>query len=260
MKRMGRKNLTLVAFYGPKPDPFVQLVDTLQTTLHSKLGTAFSAYMRQQVHATIVGLEGWRAGVEVFNSNRAPASSKHSAMDLRGLFDFMQQMPPLKIRIGGFDALGIYPFTSRGLHPYIRSFAFRDAQAVIMGWPVAAASFPLTLDLMRRECRRYNVFHKHHRLKDDIDNDFYLVLGQVDRNAVSEEKVEYVQKILRQLLADRTPLDLLMRPEDLSVVAYSDTQLPIAGSVRYSLAEAQTKIEELMLLYEERATVQIRDE
>jgi hypothetical protein len=260
MKRMGRKNLTLVAFYGPKPDPFVQLVDTLQTTLHSELGSAFSAYMREQVHGTIIGLEGWREGMEVFNSNTSLVSGEYSAMDLRGLFDFMNRMPPLHIRMGGFAALGIYPFTSRGMHPYLRTFAFRDALAVMMGWPVAGDSFPLTLDLLRRECGRYNVLHKYHHTKDDIDNDFFLVLGRVDRIAVSEEKIEYVQGIIRQVLADRAPLDLLMRPENLSVVAYSDTQLPIAGSIRYSIVEAQTKIEELKLLYQERATGQSRDE
>jgi hypothetical protein len=249
------RNLTLVAFYDSKPDALVKLVDMLQTGLRSGLGSAFSAYTVEQVHATIVGLEGWRIGAQVFNANMVQVNGKPSAMDLRGLFRFMQEITPFRIRIGGFAAQKIYPFASRGLHPYIRSIAINGSLAVLMGWPVTREAYPMTLDSLRRECAHYNVLHKYHQKKGDIDNDFFLVLGQVAHGSISDEKAEHVQDALRQHLAKREPLDLVIQPEDLSVVTYTDARLPAAGSVRYSLSDAFDRVEELILLYGEDSTI-----
>ncbi len=58
-------DLTLVAFHCPKPDPLSQLVDYLQVNLYSELGSAFSPYAADQVHATMIGLEGWREAAGV---------------------------------------------------------------------------------------------------------------------------------------------------------------------------------------------------
>jgi len=249
-------NLTLVAFYDSKPEPLVQLVDALQSALHSGLGSAFSAYTVEQVHATIVGLEGRRLDAEAINANLIQATGKPSVMDLGGLFRFMQQIRPFHVRIGSFAAQKTYPFASRGLHPYNRSFAINGSLAALMGWPVAGESYPLTLDSLRRECTRYNVLHKYHQKEGDIDNDLFLVLGQIERGSISDEDVEHVQDALRQHLAQREPLDLVIRPEDLSVVAYTDARLPSAGSVCYSLPDAFARVEELTLLYSEYLTIQ----
>jgi len=226
VQRSKKKELTLVAFYGSKPDPLVQLVDNVQACLRSELGPAFSAYAIEQVHATMIGLEGWRVGDEMPDSN----------INLVGLLKFIQEMPPFWVRFGGFGATCVYPFTSRGLHPYLRSFTINGSLAVMMGWPVLDNSYPMTLDAMRRECKRYNILYKYHQNESDIDNDFFLVLGRVERETILEEKTEDMQNSLRQLLAERKPLDLLVRPDDLSVVSYTDTQLPTSSSVRYSLS------------------------
>lgn len=244
-------NLTLVAFHGSKPDPLAQLVDVLQVALHSELGPAFSPYAMDQVHATILGLEGYRVGVDVFHAHMLQVFPGSLEMDLRDLLRFAQDLPPFLVRIGGFIAAGDYPFTSRGLHPYARSFSMNRSSAVMVGWPVAGDAYPMTLDSLRKACRRYNVLHKYYQKEEDVDNDLFLVLGRVERESISMQKVEIVQGILRQLLANREPLDLLLRSEDLSVVAYSDPQLPMESSVRYSLAEAFDRVEELKLLYRE---------
>ena len=120
-----------------------------------------------------------------------------------------------------------------------------------MGWPVADESYPLTLDSLRQECRRYNVLHKYYQNEDDIDNDFFLILGHVALGSVADKIVEQVQDALRQHLASAEPLDLVIKPEELSVVAYTDTQLPAGDSVRYSLADAYDKVQDLTLLYNE---------
>lgn len=247
-------NLTLVAYYGTKPDPLKQIIRLLQTALGSGLGPGFFPYAVDQVHATIVGLEGWRDGAEVFNSNTAQAASRHSAMNLHGLFQFMQGMPPLHIQIGGYSPSSNYPFTSRGLHPYLRSFSLNGTLAVMMGWPAADSAYPMTLDALRRRGRQYGILHKYHWNETDVDNDLFLVLGRVERKFVSEEKAETMQGALRQLLADQEPLDLEIRSEDISVVAYMDTQLPTASSVRYSLSEALASVDTLKHLYDQQSS------
>jgi hypothetical protein len=203
----------------------------------------------------MIGLEGWRVGRHVFSPNAVQACGASSPMDLSGLFRFIKEMHPFCIQIGGFVAHGSYPFTSRGLHPSIRSFGIDGSMAVVMGWPVADTSYPMTLDSLRRECKRYNVLHKYHQKEDDVDNDFFLVLGRVERTMLSEEKLEVVQVRLRRLLAEQEPLHVLLMPDDLSVIAYTDTQLPVSSSVKYSLVDALPQVEELKLLYHERVDV-----
>ncbi len=254
-------DLTLAAFYGPKPGPFSDLIDFLQAALKSRLGTAFLPYALEQVHATIVGLEGWRNGLDVFNTNANLDTRDLVVMDLEGLFLSLRRVPPLHIRLGGFVAGQAYPFTSRGLHPYYRSFTLNGPLAVAMGWPVAGKSYPLALDVLRREFRQYNIVHKYHRRPDDIDNDFFFVLGLINRSVLTEGKFEEVQDELRLLMSGREPLALVVRPDDLSVVAYMDTQLSPSTSVRYSIDQALVKLDDLKLLYPKtRASYQAQTE
>ncbi len=48
---------TLVAFYGEKREPLASLIGDLQEAIARELGTAFTSYAPEQVHATIIGLE-----------------------------------------------------------------------------------------------------------------------------------------------------------------------------------------------------------
>jgi hypothetical protein len=255
MQTREKMELTLVAFHGSKPEPLAELINLLHSALDSQLGSAFIGYTIDQVHATIIGLQGRRVRPEILKTNAVDVNNVSSAINLEGLFLFLQEIPPLHIQMGGYSSLNTYPFTSRGLHPYIRSFAINDTLAVSMGWPVAGDLYPMTLDSLRRDCKQFNALHKYHRKIDDIDNDFFIVLGHVDPESVSKEKAASVQSALRQLLAEQEPLDLVVQPDDLSVVAYIDSELPIATSVRYSLVEALVRVEELKLCYRESITV-----
>lgn len=250
---MGEMDLTLVAFYGSKTDSVAQLVETLQTELRSHLGAAFSAYELEQVHGTIVGLEGRRAGTAILNTNLSHKTGEPRAVNLGGLLRFLIDTPhlPLRIRIGGFDHSRAYPFDSRGFHPYFRSFALRGPVAVAIGWPVEGDTYPMALDALRRQCTDYNVLCNYHKEAGDIDNDFFFVLGRVDRESVTKDKAESLQNALRQLLSEREPLDIVVGRDQLSIVAYVDTQLPVASSVRYSLVQALAEVEELKRLYRE---------
>lgn len=243
--------VTLVALYGPKPPRTLELLDVVQAELAGAFGDAFTAYDVDQVHATVVGLEGYRVGPEILNTNFTRVTGERRAMDLKGLFSFLNTTPllPLRIRIGGFERARTYPFTSRGLHPYVRSFALCGPHAVTMGWPVGGIAYGGLLGDLRRKCADYNVLHKYHEHPVDSDNDFFFVLGQIERDSVSPAHVEAVQDRVRRLLAARAPLDIVIGPEQLAVVVYRDSQLPLSSSVGYTLAEAQARLEELKGLY-----------
>jgi len=252
LTRISEVGLTLVAFYGPKPTAMDEFVATIQGELRMLLGGAFTAYELAQVHGTIIGLEGRRTEAGILNNNLNSATGESRSMDLQGLLHFMLDTPqlPLRVRFGGFARSRTYPFTSRGLHPYVRSFAFHGPLAVIVGWPVTGELYPMSLDNLRRKCTRYNILHKYHHHASDIDNDFFLVLGQVEKNLASEEKIESTQNRLRDLLSSRLPLDITIGREQLSVVAYNDRQLPRSSSFGYSLVEAHAGLARIESLYE----------
>ena len=232
----------------------VELVDTLQTELHNLLGDAFTAYDMEQVHGTLVGLEGRQVGTEILNTNLINASGESLAMDLEGIFHFLLNTPllPLHIRIGGFVCSRVYPFTSRNLHPHVRSFSLCDQIAVVIGWPAEAETYPMVLDRLRRLCTNYHVLHRYHEKPGDVDNDFFFVLNHIERDLVTEEQIESVQRHIRDWLSSCEPLDIEIGKEQLSVVAYSDRQLPTSSSLAYPLIESLARLDDLKGLYQKR--------
>ena len=88
--------VTLVAAFGrQKPEPFTRLLSELKSRCS---GSAVSRrwirlYRDEQVHATIVGLEGERRGRSVVQKNireRLGGASKAPPMDLEGLTEFLK--------------------------------------------------------------------------------------------------------------------------------------------------------------------------
>jgi hypothetical protein len=233
-------NLTLVAYYGDKPEPLVEFIHWCQTTVAKHIPESFRPYELDQVHATIVGLEAIRQGDAVLNANYARLGEE-KPMDLTGLLDFLQRtsLLPCRIRLGGFRAREEYPFTSLGKSPYSRSFAIQSSTIVVtMGWPEQDNTFPDTLNHLRRRFNQYNVIHKYHRLKTDIDNDLFFVLGKVESEELSQEQCENISEEIRPQIADRDPLYLDLALENLSLVAYSNPELPLTTSKRLSVTEA----------------------
>jgi len=205
----------------------------------------------EQVHGTIIGLEGTLANTGIVNTNFHNAIGESRSIDFQGLFRFLLSTPllPVNIRIGGFLQDSDPPFTSRGQHPYIRSFTLQGSHAIVIGWPVKNRTYPMSLDQLRRQCANYNVLHKYHENENNIDNDLFFVLGRIDRDSVPEKKAESIQDSMRELLSSRVPLHMLIEQERLSVVAYKDRQLPTSSSAEYSLTQAQESIDEIRNLY-----------
>ncbi len=94
--------VTLVAHYGRKPAGLAAFLRYLQNNLATSLGRAFQPYDIEQVHATIVGLEGCRADGAI-RGRRSGLS-----IDLSGIVGFLRgdAFAPIQVRVGGYSAAG----------------------------------------------------------------------------------------------------------------------------------------------------------
>lgn len=235
---------TIVAYYGQKPAPLQHLILAVQTQLAQMLGRAFHPYAIEEVHATLIGLEGCRIGATLYNSNFQSLRHEQRVMNLAGVLELFcqSQRLPIGLQIGGFQADITYPFTSQNQHPYHRSFAIQGSTAVLMGWPRQSDRYPLTLDQLRQDCQAYNVLHKYHAHPEDVDNDCFMVLGQVLRDRLSEAQVHQAQTLIRAYLATHR-LQLALTLAHLSLVLYDDDpRLPWPDCQQIPLVQAQTAL------------------
>ena len=251
MIQPGEMDLTLVAYYGDKPSAIAELVTGAQNELTSNLRDAFEPYPLFQVHGTIIGLEGTRAGDRICNTNYLQRRQQLRPLNLEAVFQILkdQSLLPFFIRIGGYKDGELYPFTSRGLHPFLRSFSIQGDVAVAMGWPCDGERYPLALDRLRRVFNEANVLHKYHVSSNDIDNDFFFVLGRINRSKTSELTIQQTQEQMRTFLAIHDSLTIPLDRQHLAIVAYVDPKLPRETSRVYSLDEAERKIDEIKSLY-----------
>jgi hypothetical protein len=249
----GEMNLTLAAHYGVKPRQFANFIRWCQASVATLIPRAFRPYEVGQVHATIVGLEAHRKNGELLSDNyrKLGESRRVNLADLLELLSRTRRLP-FRVRIGGFRLGDTYSFTSFGRHPYLRSFSIQPSNIVVaMGWPEARGQFPETLDGLRREFNRCNIVHKYHKTEQDIDNDFFFVLGKLESSAETNGSRGTVSETIRAQIACIEPVYVDVAWEDLSLVAYLDDELPMATSVRIPLAGANSRIAEIAALYEE---------
>lgn len=245
-------NLTLVAYYGLKEVEEVRiLIEKIQAILSDVLKSAFVRYDLNQVHGTIIGLEGTRVGELVINTNFVEKRNSLRAINLRRVLEIAESMSPFDIRIGGFKDGAGYPFTSRGLHPYLRSFSIQGDKVVAMGWPVEGDRFPLHLERVRKKFNEANVLHAYHDTPESIDNDFYFVLGNIEKTGMSELALQQVQESMRDAIANLDPVLVRIDKNCLRVVAYSNPRLPCGEGEVFKLDEAAQDVSRLIRLYSE---------
>jgi hypothetical protein len=248
----GYMNLTLAAYYGEKPEHLAELIRWCQTSVAKEVPRAFRPYELGQVHATIVGLEGMRKDAEVFNTNYDKLGQRRS-MNLKAALDFLNSTSlfPFRVRIGGFRIGDEYTFTSRGQHPYLRSFTVQSSNIVVaMGWPEKDGGFPNTLGDLRRDFNKYNIIHKYHKIDDAFDNDLFFVLGKVDPVAITDTERQVVSEIIRVQMAAIEPIYLDVTREVLSLVAYVNEELPPASSVQIPISKAVAETAQVIALYQ----------
>jgi len=197
--------LTVVAFYGSKPEPLGALIDTVQRAFGAVLGDAFRPRPVDDVHATILGLED--------APDRADDVAAFLAAELRAA--------PVDLRFGGFP-VGDTSFLSRGRPLHERSVGLDGGRAVLLGWPFERGRPTARLGELRRDCARFGVIHKYHRGTTALDPDAYLVVGAVD--GPRPGAAEAVR------MAIERPTSVRLGAADLSLVRYVDPALPRESS------------------------------
>ncbi len=208
-----------MAIYGPKNGPLRELLATVQALIAEQVGDDFRPYSLEQVHATLIALDGVRdpeTGA-IVNAYLLAHAGVRREMDLPRVMDILARATPLRVRIGGFRPDQEIPFTSRGHHLAERAFCVQDHAFVLMGWPadsLAGAGRPL--DELRREMNAANVRHKYHVRATDVDNDLHLVVGH-HAGAPAGALARATAAVRDKLAAD--PVDLTIGLADVKIVA-----------------------------------------
>jgi hypothetical protein len=251
MEIPGWMQATLVAYYGDKTGNLLDMIRACQNKLSELLLASFRPYELEQVHGTIIGLEGCRVGDSIRNENFRKFRKEERLMSPEKLLEFLRsdEFTSFKIRVGGYRHHLDYGFLSRSKHPYLRSFSIQGEIAVAMGWPFDGDSFPDVLDKLRYRFNDLNVLHAWHRKQGDIDNDFYFVLGRVDRRFLSDVQIQRVEEEMRLFLAGINTLIFPIDKAALSIVGFLDTQLPIQTSCSFRITDQTLNASKFLSLY-----------
>jgi hypothetical protein len=216
---MGSRFISAVAWYGPKTGPLRELLAGVQALITEHIGADFRPYSLEQVHATLIALDGVRdpGTGAIVNAYLLAHAGVRREMDLPRVMDILTRAVPLRVRIGGFRPDQEAPFTSRGQNLTERTFCVQGRAFVLMGWPAASlAGAGRPLDDLRREMNAANVRHKYHARAADIDNDLYLVVGH-HAGAPPGALARATAAVRDMMAAD--PVDLAIGLADIKIVA-----------------------------------------
>jgi len=216
---MGSRFISAVAFYGPKAGRLRELLAGVQALIAEQVGGDFRPYSLEQVHATLIALDGVRdpGTGAIVNEYLLAHAGVRREMDLPRVMDILARATPLPVRIGGFRPDLQIPFSSRGQHLAERSFCVQDKAFVLMGWPAASlAGAGQPLDELRREMNEASVRHKYHVHATDVDNDLHLVVGH-HAGAPPGALGRATAAVRHKLAAD--PVDLAIGLTDVKIVA-----------------------------------------
>ena len=219
MMAMGSRFVSAVAFYGPKTGRLRELLTGVQALIAEHVGTGFRPYTLEQVHATLIALNGVREGGTIVNEYLLEHAGVRREMDLPRVMDILDGRfaVPLRVRIGGFRPGQPIPFTSRGQHLAERAFSTQGEAFVLVGWPadsLTGAARPL--DELRRAMNAAGVLHRYHARPADVDNDLHLVVGH-HAGAPAGALARATAAVRDKLAAD--PADLAIALSDVTIVA-----------------------------------------
>jgi len=223
---MGSRFISAVAFYGPKTGRLRELLAGVQALIAEHVGPGFRPYRLEQVHATLIALNGVRAGATIVNEYLLEHAGVRREMDLPRVMDILARRfaVPLRVRIGGFRPGQAVPFTSRGQHLAERAFSVQGEAFVLVGWPAdslvagsdGAGRTRRPLDELRREMNAAGVLHRYHARPADVDNDLHLVVGH-QAGAPAGALARATAAVSDKLAAD--PADLAIALSDVTIVA-----------------------------------------
>lgn len=252
----GKMDVTLVAFYGDKPPQIAELIRGATNQLNDLLGKKFVPYCLPQVHSTIIGLEGRRAGKHIINANYTNLCNQTCPMDLKAALQILKEttLLPFDVTIGGFIDGGPYSFTSRNVVPYLRSFSVQGQYAVAMGWPYSNGNYAKSVNQLRRAFNAANILHKYHSAPYAEDNDFFFVLGNISKTDIDPILLLEAQGRLRAFFAAHEPVTVTISRSCLRVVGYVDEKLTPETSYSCTLDEAEKNIDQILSLYRDAFT------
>jgi len=219
---VGSRFISAVAFYGPKTGRLRELLAGVQALIAEHVGAGFRPYTLDQVHATLIALNGVRAGGTIVNEYLLEHAGVRREMDLPQVMDLLARRfaVPMRVRIGGFRPGQAVPFTSRGQHLAERTFSVQGEAFVLVGWPAESISggegFGRPLDELRREMNAAGALHRYHARPADVDNDLHLVVGH-HAGAPAGALARAAAAVRDQLAAD--PADLAIGLSDVKIVA-----------------------------------------
>jgi hypothetical protein len=219
MNGVGSRFISAVAFYGPKTARLRELLTGVQALIAEHVGADFRPYTLDQVHATLIALNGVRDGGTVVNEYLLEYAGVRREMDLPRVMDILARRfaVPLRVRIGGFRPEAAVPFTSRGQHLAERTFSVQGDALVLVGWPAdSLAGAGMALDELRREMNAAGALHRYHARPADVDNDLHLVLGH-HAGAPAGALARATAAVRDKLAAD--PADLAIGLSDVTIVA-----------------------------------------
>lgn len=217
--------------------------------LKAELGTAFEPYSLDQIHGTIIGLEGTRIENGIRSNNRLEYLAEECTFDFDGILSFLRtSFDGSALQVGGFRPDADYSFHSQGQHPFVRSFSIQRETAVAMGWPTISGTLPNALDQLRRTLERFGALRKWAWNEGEVDNDFYFVVGRV-APTLSEAVREATELKIRESMASSPPLILRLTPHDLQFVSYTDRRLLHEDARVFPLKDTATTAEALANAY-----------
>ena len=225
MRSVGSRFISAVAFYGPKAGRLREFLTGVQALIAEHPGADFRPYTLEQVHATLIALNGVRAGGAIVNEYLLEHAGVRREMDLPRIMDILARRfaVPLRVRIGGFRPGQAVPFTSRGQHLAERTFSVQGEAFVLMGWPAdslagveGSSRTRRPLDELRRAMNAAGVLHRYHARPADVDNDLHLVVGH-HAGAPAGALARATAAVRDKLAAD--PADLAIGLSDVTIVA-----------------------------------------
>ncbi len=218
---MGSRFISAVAWYGAKAGALGDLIAGVQGLIARHVGDGFRPYSPEQVHATLIALNGVTdpATGTIVNEYFLEHARVCVRMDLPLVMRILGShfAAPLAVRFGGWGAGQPVPFRSRGVHLYERGFSVQGRAFVLVGWPaVALAGQGRPVDRLRRDMNAAGVLHKYHRHETDVDDDLYLVVGHHD--GAPAGALERAAAAVRERLA-ADPVHVAIGLPDVSIVA-----------------------------------------
>jgi hypothetical protein len=236
--------VTAVALYGTKAGAVRRLLETVQEICSEKLGERFRPYTLDQVHGTVIRLDGVtdpQTGT-IVNQHYLEFTGIPRAMDYARALEILTAYltPPLRIRIGGHRPNSPTKFLSREQHPFERMFSAQDGAFVLVGWPVGTVMNGISrrpLDELRRKMNDANILHWYHRSSIDIDNDFHLVIGHY--NGVWRHETTEAVGAVRMYLAQH-PIQIDVGVDQIAIIATnSPTLVPAQFIGRFPIDPAE---------------------